>query len=34
MHYRPEVAIVNNLEFDHADIYADLDAIQTQFHYF
>ena len=34
MHYRPEVAILNNLEFDHADIYADLAAIQQQFHYF
>ena len=34
MHYRPDVAILNNLEFDHADIYADLPAIQQQFHYF
>ncbi len=34
IHYRPEVAILNNLEFDHADIYADLPAIQQQFHYF
>lgn len=34
MHYRPKVAILNNLEFDHADIYADLPAIQQQFHYF
>ncbi len=34
MHYRPEIAILNNLEFDHADIYPDLAAIQTQFHYF
>lgn len=34
MHYRPQVAILNNLEFDHADIYADLPAIQQQFHYF
>ena len=34
MHYRPQVAILNNLEFDHADIYADLAAIQQQFHYF
>ncbi len=33
MHYRPQVAILNNLEFDHADIYADLPAIQQQFHY-
>ena len=30
--YRPEVAVINNLEFDHADIYADLAAIQRQFH--
>lgn len=34
MHYRPQVAILNNLEFDHADIYPDLAAIQQQFHYF
>ena len=34
MHYRPKVAILNNLEFDHADIYANLEAIQQQFHYF
>nr|WP_025386147.1 UDP-N-acetylmuramate:L-alanyl-gamma-D-glutamyl-meso-diaminopimelate ligase [Legionella oakridgensis] len=34
MHYRPEIAILNNLEFDHADIYDDLKAIQQQFHYF
>jgi len=33
MHYRPMLAILNNLEFDHADIYADLPAIQLQFHY-
>lgn len=33
MHYRPELAIINNLEFDHADIYPDLEAIQQQFHY-
>lgn len=33
MHYRPKIAILNNLEFDHADIYADLAAIQLQFHY-
>ncbi len=32
LHYRPEVQIINNLEFDHADIYADLEAIQWQFH--
>lgn len=33
MHYRPQIAILNNLEFDHADIYPDLAAIQLQFHY-
>jgi len=33
MHYRPGIAILNNLEFDHADIYADLEAIQQQFYY-
>lgn len=33
MHYRPEIAILNNLEFDHADIYANLAEIQKQFHY-
>lgn len=33
VHYRPQVAILNNLEFDHADIYPDLKAIQTQFHH-
>lgn len=32
MHYRPQVAIMNNLEFDHADIYPDLEAIKQQFH--
>src|SRR5918997_1770836 len=31
MHYLPEVAIVNNIEFDHADIYPNLDAIKTAF---
>lgn len=34
MHYHPEVAILNNLEFDHADIYPNLQAIQQQFHYY
>ena len=34
MHYRPHVALLNNLEFDHADIYANLEAIQQQFQYF
>jgi UDP-N-acetylmuramate: L-alanyl-gamma-D-glutamyl-meso-diaminopimelate ligase len=33
VHYRPRIAVLNNLEFDHADIYPDLDAIQTQFHH-
>ena len=33
VHYRPSVAILNNLEFDHADIYPDIKAIQTQFHH-
>ena len=31
MHYLPEIAIVNNIEFDHADIYQDLDAVQLAF---
>jgi UDP-N-acetylmuramate: L-alanyl-gamma-D-glutamyl-meso-diaminopimelate ligase len=34
VHYRPRTAILNNLEFDHADIFADLDAIKIQFHHF
>lgn len=34
IHYRPDIAVLNNLEFDHADIYPDLKAIQQQFHYF
>lgn len=33
IHYRPRTLIVNNLEFDHADIFEDLVAIQTQFHH-
>ncbi|NIM71453.1 MAG: UDP-N-acetylmuramate:L-alanyl-gamma-D-glutamyl-meso-diaminopimelate ligase [Xanthomonadales bacterium] len=33
VHYRPQVAILNNLEYDHADIYPDLASIQTQFHH-
>jgi UDP-N-acetylmuramate: L-alanyl-gamma-D-glutamyl-meso-diaminopimelate ligase len=33
VHYRPSTAILNNLEFDHADIFPDLAAIQTQFHH-
>lgn len=34
MHYHPEIAVLNNLEFDHADIYPDLKAIEQQFHYY
>ena len=33
VHYRPRTLILNNLEFDHADIFDDLDAIKRQFHY-
>jgi UDP-N-acetylmuramate: L-alanyl-gamma-D-glutamyl-meso-diaminopimelate ligase len=33
VHYRPRTAILNNLEFDHADIFPDLPAIETQFHH-
>jgi UDP-N-acetylmuramate: L-alanyl-gamma-D-glutamyl-meso-diaminopimelate ligase len=33
VHYRPLVAILNNLEFDHADIFPDVAAIQRQFHH-
>lgn len=33
VHYRPRTAILNNLEFDHADIFDDLDAIKRQFHH-
>lgn len=32
VHYRPNTLVLNNLEFDHADIYLDLDAISWQFH--
>ncbi|MDH3748563.1 MAG: UDP-N-acetylmuramate:L-alanyl-gamma-D-glutamyl-meso-diaminopimelate ligase [Gammaproteobacteria bacterium] len=32
VHYRPDTLVLNNLEFDHADIYEDLDAILWQFH--
>jgi len=32
VHYRPRTLILNNLEFDHADIYKDMDAIHWQFH--
>lgn len=34
VHYRPRTAILNNLEYDHADIFSDLEAIETQFHHF
>jgi len=34
VHYRARTAILNNLEFDHADIFPDLEAIETQFHHF
>ena len=33
IHYHPRTLVINNLEFDHADIFADLAAIQTQFHH-
>lgn len=33
IHYRPRTAVLNNLEFDHADIFDDLAAIQKQFHH-
>ena len=33
VHYRPRTAILNNLEFDHADIFEDLKAIEKQFHH-
>ena len=32
VHYRPRTLVINNLEYDHADIFEDLHAIQTQFH--
>jgi UDP-N-acetylmuramate: L-alanyl-gamma-D-glutamyl-meso-diaminopimelate ligase len=32
VHYRPQTLLINNLEFDHADIYTDIDAILWQFH--
>ena len=34
VHYHPRTAILNNLEFDHADIFPDLTAIERQFHHF
>lgn len=33
IHYHPKTLILNNLEFDHADIFPDLEAIKQQFHY-
>lgn len=33
VHYRPRTSILNNLEYDHADIFPDLAAIETQFHH-
>ena len=33
VHYHPDIFGINNLEFDHADIFADLTAIETQFHH-
>ncbi|WP_438767617.1 UDP-N-acetylmuramate:L-alanyl-gamma-D-glutamyl-meso-diaminopimelate ligase [Kushneria sp. TE3] len=33
VHYLPDVAVLNNLEFDHADIFSDLAAIERQFHH-
>jgi len=33
VHYRPRTAVLNNLEFDHADIFEDLAAIEKQFHH-
>ena len=34
LHYRARTALINNIEFDHADIFPDLAAIETQFHHF
>lgn len=33
IHYHPSVFVINNIEFDHADIYRDLESIQQQFHF-
>lgn len=33
VHYRPRTLVINNLEYDHADIYSSLEEIQTQFHH-
>jgi UDP-N-acetylmuramate: L-alanyl-gamma-D-glutamyl-meso-diaminopimelate ligase len=34
VHYRARTAVINNIEFDHADIFPDVTAIETQFHHF
>ncbi len=34
LHYHPKTVVLNNLEFDHADIFSDLSAIERQFHHF
>jgi UDP-N-acetylmuramate: L-alanyl-gamma-D-glutamyl-meso-diaminopimelate ligase len=34
IHYRPQIAVVNNLEFDHADIFRDLEDVQRSFRHF
>jgi UDP-N-acetylmuramate: L-alanyl-gamma-D-glutamyl-meso-diaminopimelate ligase len=34
LHYHPKTAVLNNIEFDHADIFRDIDAIEQQFHHF
>jgi len=33
VHYRPRTVVLNNLEYDHADIFADIEAIERQFHH-
>ena len=33
VHYRPDILVINNLEYDHADIFADIEEIQRQFHH-
>ncbi len=33
VHYKPDIAVLNNLEFDHADIFDDIGQIKTQFHH-
>lgn len=34
LHYHPKTAVLNNIEFDHADIFGDIGAIERQFHHF